>query len=387
MQIILFDTKSRALLYPFSSTRPLAQLRIGILSIREKWELSLGLKSSAITEDYLKDGFPAPDPGHSLLINASLLPDEELLTHINQLGESEALVQGDQLLAGILNWQSGWAIKDISESKFNGIIPYNIPFRQLMAPWQIFQWNEQAIDFDFRLLTGGKKSQPIPASNRIIGADRIFLEKGAKLEWVSLNASTGPIYIGRDSEIMEGSTIRGPFALGEGGVVKMGSRIYGATSIGPFSVAGGEIKNSVVMAYSNKGHDGYLGDSVIGDWCNIGAGSCISNLKNTASPIFLRDLKGKADVEIGIKCGLLMGDYTRCAVNTSFNTGTVAGCASNIFGEGFAPKNIPEFTWGHHEKYQLNKALEHISNWKKLKGQSLTQHEIDILEHIYKQSN
>jgi UDP-N-acetylglucosamine diphosphorylase/glucosamine-1-phosphate N-acetyltransferase len=387
MQIILFDTKSRALLYPFSSTKPFAQLRIGILTIREKWELSLGLKSSVITEDYLKNGYPAPEAGHSLLINSSLIPDEELLTHMKQLRKSEALVQGNKLLAGILTWQRGWTMEDIAVSKFNEIIPYNIPFRQLQGPWQIFQWNKDAINFDFGLLTEGKKSQAIPPGNRIVGADKIFLETGAKLEWASLDASSGPIYIGRDAEIMEGSLIRGPFALGEGGVIKMGSRIYGATTIGPYSVVGGEIKNSVVMAHSNKGHDGYLGDSVIGDWCNIGAGSCISNLKNTASPVFLQGFSGIAGVEIGTKCGLLMGDYGRCAINTSFNTGTVAGCVSNIFGQGFTPKYIPEFTWGYNERYQLNKALEHIANWKKLKGQSLTQQEIDILEHLYKQSN
>jgi UDP-N-acetylglucosamine diphosphorylase/glucosamine-1-phosphate N-acetyltransferase len=264
----------------------------------------------------------------------------------------------------------------------------------LVYPWQIFQFNDQAIRDDFDLLTRGRQSAPIPPSVQTISPESIFIEEGATLSHSILNAAAGPIYIGRNATIMEGSLIRGPFALCEGAVVKMGTRIYGATTIGPYSTAGGEIKNSVLFGYSNKGHDGYLGDSVIGQWCNLGAGTSNSNLKNNAgevkvwSPVITSSQPtGTAGqfISAGLKCGLLMGDYSRAAINTSFNTGTVVGVCCNVFGVGLMPKYIPDFSWGveYGPKYVFGKALQDIANWKKLKNQSLTDAEIQTLKHIF----
>jgi UDP-N-acetylglucosamine diphosphorylase/glucosamine-1-phosphate N-acetyltransferase len=235
------------------------------------------------------------------------------------------------------------------------------------------------------MITEGRISQPVSASNSLAGSENIFFEEGAKAEHCVLNASTGPIYIGRNAEIMEGSFIRGPFAMCEGAVVKMGSKIYGATTLGPYCIAGGEIKNAVMFGYSNKAHDGYLGDSVIGEWCNLGAGTSNSNLKNNAADVRIwNPLTGQSQ-NAGLKCGLLMGDYSRSAINTSFNTGTVTGVCCNIFGQGLTNTYIPSFSWGagNTTKYELAKALRDIESWKRLKKQSLTQEEIKTLSHIF----
>jgi UDP-N-acetylglucosamine diphosphorylase/glucosamine-1-phosphate N-acetyltransferase len=249
--------------------------------------------------------------------------------------------------------------------------------------WEIFQLNKWAIDQDFELLTRGRKSQKISPTNRTTKAASIFIEKGAKVEHCFLNASDGPIYIGRDAVVMEGSMLYGPVAVCDGAFVKMGSKIYGATTIGPRCTAGGEIKNSVFFGYSNKAHDGYVGDSVIGEWCNMGAGTSNSNIKNNASAIMLWTPNGP--VNVGLKCGVLMGDYSRTAINTSINTGTVIGVCCNIFGNGLTPKYIPCFSWGSDgvERYEFKKALSDIQNWKQLKAQSLSENERIILKHIF----
>jgi len=265
---------------------------------------------------------------------------------------------------------------------------------RIQYPWHIFQLNEEALRYDFDQLTKGRGSAPIPASVRTIAPENIFLEEGARVEYAILNASTGPIYIGRDAEIMEGSMIRGPFALCEGSVVKMGSKIYGATTIGPHSVVGGEIRNSVIFGYSNKAHDGYLGDSVIGEWCNLGAGTSNSNLKNNAGEVKAWSPAAGKFLPVGLKCGLLMGDYSRSAINTSFDTGTVVGVCAVLFEEDLSPKYIPNFSWGYGRhrspggdtlavRYEWDKALRDIANWKKLKNQVLTDAEIRTLKHIF----
>ncbi|HEY6900145.1 MAG TPA: putative sugar nucleotidyl transferase [Puia sp.] len=250
-------------------------------------------------------------------------------------------------------------------------------------PWHIFQYNAEALIADFQLLTGGRLSQPIPATVQAIAPENIFIEEGARLTCCVLNASTGPIYIGRNAEIMEGSLIRGPFAACEGATVKMGTKIYGATTLGPYSTAGGELKNVVIFGYSNKGHDGYLGDSVLGEWCNLGAGTSNSNLKNNACDVRVWHPASRSYLNAGLKCGLLMGDYSRCAINTSFNTGTVTGVSCNIFGPGPLPKYIPDFSWGADDRYQWERVIRDIDNWKKLKNQSLTDTEIKTLKHIF----
>jgi UDP-N-acetylglucosamine diphosphorylase/glucosamine-1-phosphate N-acetyltransferase len=318
-------------LYPFTWTRPVTAIRLGILTLAEKWQR------------LLPGGKPAG------------LPDN---------------IVPDQRLAALLR---------------AGQAP-NSTTRRLEYPWQIFGFNASALADDFDLLTRNRESQPIPPSVQTINPGQIFIEEGANLQYCILNASTGPIYIGQNATIMEGSMIRGPFAACEGAVVKMGAMIYGATTLGPHCTAGGEIKNSVLFGYSNKGHDGYLGDSVIGEWCNLGAGVSNSNLKNNAGAVKVWHQASAAFIPAGIKCGLLMGDYSRAAINTSFNTGTVIGPSCNVFGEGLTPTNIPAFTWGYGaaaSRYRLETALRDIGSWKKLKNQDLTDTEIRTLKHIF----
>jgi len=324
-------------LFPFTCTRPVLDIRIGILTLREKWNL------------LFPEGKP---PG----LPDDLLPNLALAGQIRREGAATGLPSLP--IAGAL---------------------------RLTRPWHLFQHNDQALRDDFALLTDGRQSAPIPDTVQTINPTSIFIEEGARIHHSLLNAGTGPIYIGRNTEIMEGCLIRGPFALCEGAVVKMGAKIYGATTIGPCSTAGGEIKNSILFGYSNKGHDGYLGDSVIGEWCNLGAGTSNSNLKNSAGDVMVWDASTSQFIGAGLKCGLLMGDYSRAAINTSFNTGTIVGVCCNVFGEGLTPKYIPHFSWGQKgdTKYVFEKALQDIANWKKLKNQSLTDAEIRTLEHIF----
>jgi len=256
--------------------------------------------------------------------------------------------------------------------------------KEILSAFDIVRFNDWALRQDFALITKGRRSQTISSTNNIISPENIFIEEGAKIEYAIINASAGPVYIGKNAEIMEGAMIRGPFALCEGGIIKMGAKIYGATTIGPYSVAGGEIKNSVIFGNSNKAHDGYLGDSVLGEWCNLGAGATNSNVKNTAGEVRLWNHTTKSYDGVGMKAGLLMGDYSRAAINTSFNTGTVVGICCNIFGTGFPPKYIPDFTWGA-ERYDLEKAMKDIANWKKLKGGDITKYEKEILTTLYNQ--
>jgi UDP-N-acetylglucosamine diphosphorylase/glucosamine-1-phosphate N-acetyltransferase len=335
-------------LFPFTATRQVIDIRVGILTLREKWErLAPGLLAHARPGNFHDPTLPV------LTIPANILPSAELVAAIKASSpDLETLITAAPAIR---------------------------------HPWDIFALNDAALRSDFKLLTEGRLSRPIPASVQAVSPENIFIEEGARITCAILNASTGPIYIGRNAEIMEGSTIRGPFALGEGAVVKMGTRIYGATTIGPCSTVGGEIKNSVLFGCSNKGHDGYLGDSVIGEWCNLGAGTSNSNLKNNAGIVSAWDHASGKFIPAGQKCGLIMGDYSRSAINTSFNTGTVTGPCCNIFGEGLTPKYIPGFSWGQDgaTRYTWDKVIRDIANWKKLKNQSLTEAEIQTLKHIF----
>ena len=281
---------------------------------------------------------------------------------------------------GILTFREKWAHPNAGEEVLSIA-------RRIRYPWHLFSYNAEALRNDFALLTAGRVSQSIPSSVQAIAPENIFIEEGARLGFCVLNASAGPIYIGRDAEIMEGALIRGPFAGCEGATVKMGTKIYGATTLGPYCVAGGEIKNAIFFGYSNKGHDGYLGDAVIGEWCNLGAGTSASNVKNNAGDIKVCHPASGAYLSAGTKCGLLMGDYSRTAINTSFTTGTVAGVCCNIFGGGLPPKYIPDFSWGQDggTRYDWDKALRDIGSWKKLKNRELTGEEILTLKHIFDQ--
>jgi UDP-N-acetylglucosamine diphosphorylase / glucose-1-phosphate thymidylyltransferase / UDP-N-acetylgalactosamine diphosphorylase / glucosamine-1-phosphate N-acetyltransferase / galactosamine-1-phosphate N-acetyltransferase len=324
--------------FPFSLTRSLADFRCGILTIREKWNY------------HLQD---IPQFPSGISIPANIIPDQELVQSIIEANDEFSLEKTAVL-------------------------------RQIP---DILLYNLSEIKKDFDLITKGRLTASISSTNKLTGS-AIFLEQGAVVEHSFLNASEGPIYIGKDSLVMEGSMIRGPFALGERSVVKMGAKIYGATSIGPGCVMGGEIKNSIIFGYSNKAHDGYLGDSIIGEWCNLGAGSTNSNMKNSGGSVKLWNPLKKIYVHAGLKCGLMMGDYSRSAINTSFNTGTVVGPASHVFGNGATPSYLPGFSWGYeHEVYDFERAIQHIGKWKKLKGQVLSDEEIRQLKNIFDQQN
>ena len=375
-------------LYPFTLTRQIQDIRVGILTIREKWEKLLRLTSYDRWEDDYKDldrsirleNITGEDS--CFMIHGNILPTEKLIKALKKLKNGEFIsVNGN---AGIIFKFSKKEIQEPNKIKVTKAITLRDKVKSLRFPWDIFQLNDYAIREDFKLLTEKRKSQKISKSNSVIKAGSIFIEKGADVENCFLNASTGPIYIGKDSLIMEGSAIRGPFACGEGAVIKMNSKIYGATTIGPYCTAGGEIKNSVFFAYSNKAHDGYIGDSVIGEWCNLGAGTSNSNIKNNASIVKVWTSKG--EINAGQKCGVFMGDYSKTSINTSLNTGTVMGVSTNVLETGLIPKYIPSFSWGSDglKRYELEKALADIDNWKKLKGRSITESEKTILTYIFK---
>jgi UDP-N-acetylglucosamine diphosphorylase/glucosamine-1-phosphate N-acetyltransferase len=375
-------------LYPFTLTRQIQDIRAGILTIREKWENLLGLPSFDRNEDDYKDLdrsvtiAEAVNDGVCLMIHGNVLPSPKLIKAVRNLKNGEFItVNGN---TGIVFRFTKKEISEKHKIKVTKSVSIKEDVKTIQYPWDIFRLNDWAIRQDFELLTKKRKSQPIPKSNKVIDPGNIFLEKGAKVHHSVLNASTGPIYVGKNAEVMEGANIRGPFAMGESACLKMGAKIYGATSLGPYCVAGGEIKNSVLFGYSNKAHDGYLGDSVIGEWCNLGAGTTNSNLKNNAGEVRVWTPKGQ--VSAGMKCGVIMGDYSRTAINTSINTGTVIGVSCNVLGSGLTPKYIPNFSWGSEgvKRYEFERALQDIEGWKKLKDQTVTENEKSILKYIFK---
>jgi UDP-N-acetylglucosamine diphosphorylase/glucosamine-1-phosphate N-acetyltransferase len=346
MNYILFDDQSWEQLLPLTFTRPVSAIRVGILTINEKWQKYLRCEISCLSQDYLSEKFPSVFEDDNILLNASLLPSPELIANIEDLGKNESLMAGERILATRLD-KSG--AQNFNYKSHNGSAKKEIGFDVTMIdfPWQIFQFNGQEIQNDFDLLTKGRKSAPLSKTMNIICPENIFVEDGFKGEFSIINASTGPVYLGKDSEIMEGCVIRGPFALCEHSTIKMGAKIYGPTTIGPGSKAGGEINNSVIFANSNKGHDGFLGNSVIGEWCNIGADSNNSNLKNNYAIVKLWSYKEEKFINTGLQfCGLIMGDHSKCGINTMFNTGTVVGVNANIFGSGFPRNFVPSFSWG-----------------------------------------
>lgn len=374
-------------LHPFTLTRQIQDIRIGILTIREKWELMLGLISYDKKEDDYKDLDRSVNIDEVIgddvcfMIHGNVLPTSKLVKAILRLKEGEFIATpGGNSVAFCITKNE---IADKYKIKVGHAVTYREEIKTIQFPWDIFHLNDWAIRQDFELLTSKRKSQPISKTNKVIKPSQLFIEKGAKVEHCIINASTGPVYIGKDAEVMEGCIIRGPFSLGEKACLKMGTKVYGATTVGPQSVVGGEIKNSVLFGYSNKAHEGYLGDSVIGEWCNMGAGTTNSNLKNNASDVKVWTPKG--ELNAGPKCGVMMGDYSRTAVNTAINTGTVIGVSCNVFGSGLTPKYIPNFSWGSEgvKRYEFEKALLDIEDWKKLKGQIISDDEKSILKYIF----
>lgn len=385
MNYILFDGTVRNALLPFTFTRPVADIRIGILTIREKWETYLGSTTTTVSEEYLQDKFPMVEMEENIMINASFLPNAVLSEMVSNLEVNQAIFKGDEVIAFFTQESQEEVDFDTYE-----IIEFNEECLTVENTWDIFQKNDAAIREDFELLTEDRKSQPIPKSVNVIAPENIFIEEGAKLEFVTLNASSGPIYIGKDSEIMEGSVIRGPFALCEGAQVKLATKVYGATTVGPHSRIGGEVNNSVLFGYSNKGHDGFLGNSVLGEWCNIGADSNNSNLKNNYEEVKLWSYETENFAKTGLQfCGLMMGDHSKCGINTMFNTGTVVGVSANIFGSGFPRNFVPSFSWGGASgftTYVTKKAFETTRIVMSRRNIEFDEKEQQILEHVFEET-
>lgn len=385
MNYILYDGSVRNNLLPFTFTRPVADIRIGILTIREKWEKYLGTTTTTVTEEYLSEKFPMVEMAENVMINASFCPNEVLVEMIQFLQPNQAIVKNDEIIAFYTTDEQEEVVFEDYD-----LLEIEEDCLQIEHSWDIFQKNDQAIRDDFELLTQDRKSQPIPSTVNVLGTEHIFIEEGAVLNFCTLNATTGPIYIGKYAEIMEGSVIRGPFALCDHAQVKLATKIYGATTVGPHSRVGGEVNNSVLFAYSNKGHDGFLGNAVLGEWCNIGADSNNSNLKNNYESVKLWDYETERFVNTGLQfCGLMMGDHSKCGINTMFNTGTVVGVAANIFGAGFPRNYIPNFTWGGAQGTQAYlpvKAFETAKIVMSRRNIDFTDLDEDILIHIFNET-
>ncbi|AWA31279.1 glucose-1-phosphate thymidylyltransferase [Flavobacterium magnum] len=385
MNYILFDGTVRNALLPFTFTRPVADIRIGILTIREKWEKYLGSTTTTLTEEYLSEKFPMVEMEENVMINASFLPNDVLAEMVRGLEPGQAIFKGEEVIAFFTQDTQEEVDFDAYE-----ITEFHDDCLTVAHPWDIFAKNDAALREDFDLITEDRQSQPIPNSVNVIAAENIFIEEGAKLEFVTLNASTGPIYIGKNAEIMEGSIIRGPFALCEGAQVKLGAKVYGATTVGPFSRIGGEVSNSVLFAYSNKGHDGFLGNSVLGEWCNLGADTNNSNLKNNYEEVKLWSYETEGFAKTGLQfCGLMMGDHSKCGINTMFNTGTVVGVSANIFGSGFPRNFVPSFSWGGASgftTYITKKAFETAKIVMSRRNVEFDEKEARILEHVFEET-
>jgi UDP-N-acetylglucosamine diphosphorylase/glucosamine-1-phosphate N-acetyltransferase len=375
-------------LFPFTLTRPVQDIRVGILTIREKWERHLDCPSFDKFEDDYKDleravRLDATTIGKDTvyLVHGNVLPTKKISKRVKKLKHGELLSVPER--ESFVYCISKTEVVDEHNIKVGKPVEIDEELKEIKAPWNIFQHNAQAIAQDFELITTGRKGEKISATNNVINSSNIFIEKGATVEGCFLNAQNGPIYIGKNAVVMEGSLLRGPVAICDEAVVKMGTRLYEGTTVGPKCIVGGEIKNSVLFGYSNKAHDGYMGDSVVGEWCNWGAGTSNSNLKNTASDVVVWTPSGPANV--GLKCGVLMGDYSRTAINTSINTGTVIGVCANVYGNGLTPKFIPSFSWGSDgvQRYELEKAINDVNNWKQLKESAVTAAEKLILKHIF----
>lgn len=382
MNVVLFDENEIwKNLLPLTFTRPVSEIRIGILTIKQKWDKHLNTKCSYLTEAYLSQKFNTILTNDTIFINASVCPDDQLVSSVKQLITNSALYFQDKLIA----FKGHKKLLDDTHQ----LSRTNMEYQPLMVEqvWDIFQKNAQALVADFKLLTQNNKSSMISESLTIIGdANLVFFEEGAKAEACALNTTGGPIYIGKNAELMEGCLVRGPFALGENSTLKLGTKVYGASTIGPECKVGGEVSNSVIFGFTNKAHDGFIGNSVLGEWCNLGADTNTSNLKNNYATVKVYNYYTQQSVDSGQQfCGLIMGDHSKSGINTMFNTGTVVGVASNIFGGGFPPTHIPSFSWGGSEgfeKYQINKFFETATKVYERRHRLLGEVDKHILLHI-----
>lgn len=385
MNIILFDGPEWENMRPLTLTKPFAEMRIGILSFKDRWMKYLGGNYSYLTRDYLSKKYPAHIESQNIFINPSFFPNPTLAKSIVELKEGESIWQNDEPVAACMGIEQFVEQRFDDSKKKSESAAAHVRFL-----WELFLYNEFAIRHDFDLITKNRKSQPISKTNNVLNSENIFLEEGAKVEFSTLNASKGPIYLGENSEIMEGSMIRGGFALCEHGLVKMGAKIYPGTTVGPYSKVGGELNNAILMAYSNKGHDGFLGNAVLGEWCNLGADTNNSNLKNNYDPVKLWDYGKKRYISTGLQfCGLFMADFSKSAINTQFNTGTVVGVSSNIFKSGFPPNFVSSFNWGGSRdsiRYELKASFEAAEKMMARREKILTEKDREILTHIFNET-
>lgn len=383
MQLVFSDAQYWEDFLPLTFTRPVAEMRCGILTFSERWQKVLETTEvSWFTEMYLQQKFREPEKKESLFLVTNFLPTETVIQQIKDLKQGEALVYEDELVAAKINME-GFSLNQIE--KMTDIKEELVFFKK---PTDLFTYNKEAIDFDFELLTKGKVSQELSSTNGFLGnKEDLFIEEDAEIEFSTINTKTGKIYIGKNAEVMEGCNLRGPISLCEGSKFNLGAKIYGATTIGPHSKVGGEVSNIIIFGYSNKGHDGFVGNSVIGEWCNLGADTNSSNLKNNYGNVKLWNYRTKDFQDTGLQfAGLIMGDHSKTAINTQLNTGTVIGVASNIFKEGFPPNLIENFSWGgfkDDERFKLDKAYEVAEKVMARRKLPLTDDDKAILKHIF----
>lgn len=386
MNVILADFDLGSSFLPFTYTKPLAELRMGILTFRERWELVLETGCTSWGEDFMQVKYPLETASDNLVISASLIPSEGLTAALKSLEPGQALFRDKSLMGyradGLLNTKEAEALKQIEYPKAETSIEH---------PWELFSRNDEVLRMDFALLTQGRKSQDLSPTNTLVGPlDQLFIEEGASVECSILNTETGPIYVGKQAQIMEGCIVRGGLALCESAVLKMGAKIYGASTFGPYCKVGGEVNNAILMGYSNKGHEGFLGNSVLGEWCNLGADTNTSNLKNNYAPVKLWSYATGRFAQTGLQfCGLMMGDHSKAGINTMFNTGTVVGVSANIFGSGFPRNFVPSFSWGGasgYTEYKTNKAFETAAAMMARRGLEFDEKEQAILETVFERT-
>lgn len=383
MQLVFSDAQYWEDFLPLTFTRPVAAMRCGILTFSERWQKILeNTEVTYFTEMYLQDKFKSPEEKESLFLVPNFLPTETVIQQIKDLKQGEALVYEDELIAAKINMK-GFSLNQIE--KMTDIKEDLVFFKR---PKDLFTYNHHAIDFDFDLLTKGRTSQELSSTNGFLGDKKdLFIEEGAEIEFSTLNTKTGKIYIGKNAEVMEGCHLRGPITLGEASKFNLGAKIYGATTIGPHCKVGGEVNNIIIFGYTSKGHDGFIGNSVIGEWCNFGADTNSSNMKNNYGNVKLWNYRTKAFEDTGLQfAGLIMGDHSKAAINTQFNTGTVVGVASNIFKPGFPPNLVESFSWGglkDDERFKLDKAYEVAERAMARRKVALTEEDKAILKHIF----
>ncbi len=383
MQLVFSDAQYWEDFLPLTFTRPVAEMRMGILTFAERWQKLLEISEVRyVTEDYLQPKFRKPEPKQSLFIVPNFFPSREILKQIKHLQPGEALVYDNEVLVANIN------MENFSLNQISKMTDIHEGLLFIEKPTDIFSYNDRAIEFDFKLLTEGRTSQELSSTNGFIGeSENLFIEEGASVEFSTLNCKAGKIYIGKNAEIMEGSHIRGSLALCEDSKINLGTKVYGGTTIGPSSKVGGEVNNIVIFGYSNKGHDGFVGNSVIGEWCNLGADTNSSNLKNNYASVKLWNYRKKRFLDTGLQfCGLIMGDHSKTAINTQLNTGTVVGVAANIFKSGFPPNLVENFSWGGmkgDEKFKLEKSYEVAEKAMERRKIAITEEDKEMLKYIY----